>query len=169
MQLLRPPRGLWGYTLIAASRRSNISLCRYATSSSSSAPPPLAFVKAPPLPLTQAKPDLTLRGTEHVGRHKERRWPHGWIQTCRGRCALPLEGRRFLHSLRGGDCAKGDTREACLELSGLSCGACVAKVERTLLSVDGVLEVSMYFCFAVCSSTVSYARRCLKREIQTQI
>lgn len=146
MQLLRPPRGLWGYTLIAASRRSRSSLCRYATSSYSSSAPPLALAKAPPLPLTEAKPDLTLRGTEHGGRHKEKRWPHGLIQTCRGRCALPLEGRRFLHSLRGGDCAKGDKREACLELSGLSCGACVAKVERTLLSVDGVLEVRIYFC-----------------------
>lgn len=29
----------------------------------------------------------------------------------------------------------------CLEVDGLTCGSCVAKAERALLSVDGVLEV----------------------------
>ncbi|CAM9270208.1 unnamed protein product, partial [Laminaria digitata] len=155
MQLLRPPRGLWGCTLIAASRRST-SICRHNAASYSS---PLALVKAFTLPLSAAtslaNPDWAPRGTEHKGRHnKERRWPHGWAEIYRGRCALPLEGRRFLHSLRGGDCAgrlggnvggkrDKDKREACLELSGLTCGACVAKVERALLSVDGVLEASV--------------------------
>lgn len=150
MHLLRSPRGLWGYTLIAASRRST-SLCRHNAASSLH----LAFAKAFPLSTATslAKPDWTPRGTESEGRHTERRWPRGWAHTSRGRCALPLEGRRFVHSLRGGDCAgsfggEGDkgTREACLELSGLTCGACVAKVERALLSVDGVLEVRVYSC-----------------------
>ena len=145
MHLLGPPRGLWGYTLIAASRHST-SLRRHITAPSS----PLAFAEAFPLSAISslAKPDWAPRDTEYDRRHKERRWPHGWAQMYRGRCTLPLEGRRFLHSLRGGDCAgrfagKGDEdkREACLELSGLTCGVCVAKVERALLSADGVLEV----------------------------
>ena len=150
MHLLLPPRGLWGYTLIVASRRGT-SLCRHNAASS-----PLAFAKAFSLiPATSlAKPDWTPRGTGYEGRRKEKKWPHGWAQTYRGRCALPLEGRRFLHSLRGGECAghfggKGDDkdkREACLELSGLTCGACVAKVERALLSVDGVVEVRVSSC-----------------------
>lgn len=29
----------------------------------------------------------------------------------------------------------------CLEVDGLTCGSCVSKAERALLSVDGVLEV----------------------------
>lgn len=145
MHLLRPPRGLWGYTLITASRHST-SLRRHIAASSS----PLGFANAFPLSAATslAKPDWAPRDSEYDGRHKARRWPHGWAQRYRGRCALPLEGRRFLHSLRGGDCAGGyggkgdeDKREACLELSGLTCGACVAKVERALLSTDGVLEV----------------------------
>lgn len=46
----------------------------------------------------------------------------------------------------GGDSAGGgrlarEKREICLEVSGLRCGSCVSKLERALLSVDGVLEV----------------------------
>lgn len=57
-----------------------------------------------------------------------------------------LDQRRFL-ALRGGKSAglhgQQQTRYVCLELSGLSCGSCVAKAERALLSVDGVLEVGL--------------------------
>ncbi len=59
---------------------------------------------------------------------------------------VPLhDQRRFLVSLRGGESTGGprqDTRQVRLELSGLTCGSCVAKAESALLAVDGVLEVS---------------------------
>lgn len=63
----------------------------------------------------------------------------GWHESA----PLLQDQRRFL-LLRGGESAgrrQHDTRHLCLEVDGLTCGSCVAKAERALLSVDGVLEV----------------------------
>lgn len=61
--------------------------------------------------------------------------------------AYPLQEQRRFLALRGGKSAglhgQQETIHVYLELSGLSCGSCVAKAERALLSVDGVLEVGL--------------------------
>lgn len=63
----------------------------------------------------------------------------GWHESA----PLLHDQRRFL-LLRGGESADRqpqETRRVCLEVNGLTCGSCVAKAERALLSIDGVLEV----------------------------
>ncbi|CAM9610753.1 unnamed protein product [Pylaiella littoralis] len=60
--------------------------------------------------------------------------------------AFPLLGQRRFLALRGGKnegLHEQQTRHVCFELSGLSCASCVAKAERALLSVDGVLEAAV--------------------------
>lgn len=67
------------------------------------------------------------------------RRPRGWHESA----PLLQEQRRFL-LLRGGERTERrplETRQVCLEVDGLTCGSCVAKAERAILSVNGVLEV----------------------------
>ena len=82
----------------------------------------------------------------------------GWHESA----LLTQDQRRFL-SLRGGE-SEGrrlqDARHLCLEVDGLTCGSCVAKAERALLSVDGVLEVGEKHtaCLWVACTSYSTAR-----------
>lgn len=79
-----------------------------------------------------------------------------------------LDQRRFL-ALRGGKnegLHEQQTRHVCLELSGLSCASCVAKAERALLSVDGVLEVRDYIPPTRSLSMLSVHSTALKVERQ---
>lgn len=135
------PRGLWGFTLIAATpgnvhrnAASTISrkLARGAPALNSHEGRFAKLIRAP-------------NATGHCIQSKTWGWTHRRFGTDRDWLALSLNQRRLL-SLRGGAGAEYDhehcSRETCLELSGLTCASCVAKVEGALLSVEGVLKVS---------------------------
>lgn len=143
MRFLRP-RGLWGCTLIAATpgnlHRNVGSLTLRALARG-----------APALNPQVGRSARLIRAPNKAGpcmRVEKWGWNHRRYGRDRGWLALSLNQRRLL-SLRGGVGAEYGhahnitrTRETCLELSGLTCASCVAKVEGALLSVEGVLKVS---------------------------
>lgn len=140
MRLLHP-RGLWGYSLIAASPRY-----LYRDAASSSIPTPMmkhlhtglfrAAITNSSLPASIVQAPYSRTGPWLLS--EEREWPRKWVGKGRVWRPLLLKQHRLLLSLRGGE---RQTREIGFEVSGLSSSSCVTKVQRALLSIDGVLEV----------------------------
>ncbi|CAN0081757.1 unnamed protein product, partial [Scytosiphon promiscuus] len=94
----------------------------------------------------------------HRSAPKQSAQPHEFFQQARRVHAVPLLLRpRFLCTLRGGGRAGGfgqqGSRHLRLELSGLTCGSCVAKAEHALLSVHGVLEATVNLATSQASVT----------------
>lgn len=104
---------------------------------------------------------------------RQERLSHYFLRHARSehvRVPFLADQTRFL-SLRGGKSADHrpqETSHVCLEVDGLTCGSCVAKVERALLSVDGALEVGerntyslLRILFNKCSQQLQHqSRRC---------
>lgn len=165
MKILHP-RGLWGCTLIAA-RPGN--LYRHAATPVPLASTSTASARLPtPLPGRSAKLIRALHSTKTCLQSQVRFRPRQRPGTCRDWCAASLSRRRLLLLHRGGGCGgrsfksnsnNQQTRETCLELSGLTCWSCVDKVERKLLSVDGVLEVRNAVAPVSCGGMLSLTLR----------
>lgn len=135
-------RSLWGCTLIARNSTNMVSLGRHTALPKAAPASLLRCVRTARLP----PPAETLRALRYTRRcfslsKQGRSTRHRISRPAWG--ASTLLQHRFLLSVRGGQ--QQQLRETSLELSGLTCGSCVVKAERALLSVEGVLEVNGNF------------------------